>query len=111
MNFNATEQVQMRAADIKIQANVGTMSIHAAKELQTEAGVGWYAKAPLMWIENRANLNIKTNNANIFSTSEMNIRSNGKMNVQSTGEMHIKAEELFITGTADAKVLQALASL
>jgi muramidase (phage lysozyme) len=104
MNFNASEQVQMRAADVKIQANVGTMSIHAAKELQTEAGVGWYAKAPLMWVENSGNLNIKTNNANIFSTSEMNIRSNGKMNIHSTGEMHVKANELFMTGTADANL-------
>jgi muramidase (phage lysozyme) len=104
MNFNASEQVQMRAADVKIQANVGTMSIHAAKELQTEAGIGWYAKAPRMWIENSANLNIRSNNINVFGITDVNIRANSNMNIHAVGEMNIKAEDLFITGTADANL-------
>jgi muramidase (phage lysozyme) len=104
MNFNASEQVQMRAADVKIQANVGTMSIHAAKELQTEAGIGWYAKAPRMWIENSANLNIRSNNINMFGITDVNIRANSNMNIHAVGEMNIKAEDLFITGTADANL-------
>ena len=104
MNFNASEQVQMRAADVKIQANVGTLSIHAAKELQTEAGIGWYAKAPRMWIENSANLNIRSNNINIFGITDVNIRANSNMNIHAVGEMNIKAEDLFITGTADANL-------
>ena len=105
MNFNGGEQVQLRAADVKIQANVGTMSIHAAKELQTEAGIGWYAKAPFTWLEAESNLNIKTNNTNIFSTSEMNIRSNGNMNMQSNGDFNFKVENAFMesTGTFDIK--------
>ena len=104
MNFNASEQVQMRAADVKIQANVGTLSIHAAKELQTEAGIGWYAKAPRMWIENSANLNIRSNNINMFGITDVNIRANSNMNIHAVGEMNIKAEDLFITGTADANL-------
>lgn len=104
MNLNGGDQIQLRAGDVKIQANVGTMSIHAAKELQTEAGIGWYAKAPFTWLEASSNLNIKTNNTNIFSTSEMNLRSNGKMNIQATGEMHVKADELFMTGSSDANL-------
>jgi muramidase (phage lysozyme) len=104
MNFNASEQVQMRAADVKIQANVGTLSIHAAKELQTEAGIGWYAKAPRMWIENSANLNIRSNNINVFGITDVNIRANSNMNIHAVGEMNIKAEDLFITGTADANL-------
>ena len=104
MNFNASEQVQMRAADVKIQANVGTMSIHAAKELQTEAGIGWYAKAPRMWIENSANLNIRSNNVNMFGVTNVNIRANSDMNIHALGEMNIKADELFILGESDANL-------
>lgn len=104
MNFNASEQVQMRAADVKIQANVGTMSIHAAKELQTEAGIGWYAKAPRMWIENSANLNIRSNNVNMFGVTDVNIRANSNMNIHAVGEMNIKADELFILGASDANL-------
>lgn len=104
MNFNASEQVQMRAADVKIQANVGTMSIHAEKELQTEAGIGWYAKAPRMWIENSANLNIKSNNINMTSITEMNLRSNDTIHIQSTGRADILGEDVRITGTSDLSI-------
>lgn len=104
MNFNASEQIQMRAADVKIQANVGTMSIHAAKELQTEAGVSWFAKAPRMWIENSANLNIRSNNVNMFGVTDVNIRANSNMNIHALGEMNIKADELFILGESDANL-------
>lgn len=38
MNLNASDQIQARAADVKIEANVSTMCIKAKKELQVEAG-------------------------------------------------------------------------
>jgi hypothetical protein len=36
LNLNGSEQVQMRAADVNIQANVGTMAILAEKEIQMQ---------------------------------------------------------------------------
>jgi muramidase (phage lysozyme) len=111
MNLNASEQVQMRAADIKIQANVGTLSIHAAKELQTEAGIGWYGKAPRFWMESSANMNIRANNINLFGITDVNIRANSNMNIHAVGEMNIKAEDLFITGTSDANLSGATLQL
>jgi len=33
-NINASEQIQARAADVKVEANVGTLSLKAAKEIQ-----------------------------------------------------------------------------
>jgi hypothetical protein len=104
MNFNASEQVQMRAADVKIQANVGTLSIHAAKELQTEAGIGWYGKAPRFWMESSANMNIRANNINVFGITDVNIRANSDMNIHALGEMNIKADELYILGESDANL-------
>ena len=104
MNFNGGEQVQLRAADVKIQANVGTLSIHAAKELQTEAGIGWYGKAPFFWMESASNMNIRANNINMLGVSDVNIRANANMNIQAVGEMNVKADELFILGASDANL-------
>lgn len=36
LNLNGSEQVQMRAADVSIQANVGTMTVLAEKEIQMQ---------------------------------------------------------------------------
>ena len=67
-----------------MEANVGTMSIKAEKELQTEAGIGWYAKAPFVWAEATQNMNVKGNNMNLFATTEMNIKS-ADLNIIGTG--------------------------
>ena len=82
--LQAGNQVQIRGADVKMEANVGTMSIRAEKELQTEAGIGWYAKAPFIWSEATSNMNVKANNMNLFSTTEMNIKS-ADLNIIGTG--------------------------
>ena len=82
--MQAGNQVQIRGADVKMEANVGTMSIRAEKELQTEAGIGWYAKAPFIWSEATSNMNIKANNMNLFATTEMNIKS-ADLNIIGTG--------------------------
>ena len=82
--LQAGNQVQIRGADVKMEANVGTMSIKAEKELQTEAGIGWYAKAPFVWAEATQNMNVKGNNMNLFATTEMNIKS-ADLNIIGTG--------------------------
>lgn len=87
--MQAGNQVQIRGADVKMEANVGTMSIRAEKELQTEAGVGWYAKAPFVWAEATQNMNVKANNMNLFGTTEMNIKS-ADLNIIGTGTTDVR---------------------
>ena len=104
--MQAGNQVQIRGADVKMEANVGTMSIKAGKELQTEAGIGWYAKAPFIWSEATTNMNIKANNMNLFATTEMNIKS-ADLNIIGTGTADMRGgvltlgsdNELHIRGT------------
>jgi hypothetical protein len=76
-NYNASEQIQMRAGDIKVEANVGTLSIKAAKEMQTEAGIGMYRYAPFIWDQATSNMNVRANNLNMSSVTDLNIRANG----------------------------------
>jgi len=108
--MQAGNQVQIRGADVKMEANVGTMSIRAEKELQTEAGIGWYAKAPFIWSEATTNMNIKAKNMNLFATAEMNIKSadlniigtgttdmrGGVLTLGSDGNLHVRGTTVYI---------------
>jgi hypothetical protein len=108
--MQAGNQVQIRGADVKMEANVGTMSIRAEKELQTEAGVGWYAKAPFVWAEATQNMNVKANNMNLFAETAMNIKSadlgiigtdttdirGGVLTLGSDGLLHVRGTTVYV---------------
>ena len=129
-NVIAGDQVQIRGADIKFDANVGTFSYYAEKEIQFQSGIGLYLKAPLMWIEGNSvnfksndfmnlttvnQLNVRSNDrVNIHSKGDMNMFSEALFNIETTDEMHILADKLYATGTNDgnlsAKVLKVSAT-
>ena len=108
--IQAGNQVQIRGADVKMEANIGTMSIRAEKELQTEAGVGWYAKAPFVWAEATQNMNVKANNMNLFAKTAMNIKSadlgiigtdttdirGGVLTLGSDGLLHVRGTTVYV---------------
>ena len=119
-NIIASEQVQIRGADIKFDANVGTFSYYAEKEIQFQSGIGLYLKAPLMWIEGNS-VNFKSNDfMNLTTVNQLNVRSNDRVNIHSKGdmnmfsealfniettkEMHILADKLYATGTNDGNL-------
>ena len=87
MTMQGSEQMQLRAGDLKMEANVGTMVIRAAKEAQILSGQGAFIKTPKLWAE-VTDAHIKTEN----------------LNMESTGAMNILGEELYITGTSDANL-------
>ena len=88
LTFNATEQVQLRAADLKLEANVGTMAIKAAKEMQIQSGVGLNLKSKLMWQQATDTLNIKGDNTFIEGTTQLHQKS-GKLYVDSDGLINV----------------------
>ena len=73
--INAGEQVQVRGADVKVEANVGTMSIKAGKELQVESGIGTYLKSQKVWIQATDTLNIKGLSTLVTGDEELDIKS------------------------------------
>lgn len=89
-NYNVSEQIQMRAGDIRMEANAGTLSIRAEKEMQIEAGIGMYRKAPFMWDQATSNMNIKANNLNMTAITDMNIKANqGNLNIFGEADVSI----------------------
>jgi hypothetical protein len=80
--LNVSDQIQARAADVKIEADTGTLSIYAEKEMQIEAGIGMYRKAPFLWDQATSNMNIRANNLNMSADTDLNIRANdGNLNL------------------------------
>jgi hypothetical protein len=83
--INGSEQVQIRAADIRIEANVGTMSVSAAKELNISSG-GFEGIVPKYGA-----ISIKSEKIMVDATDKLHLRGNTQVNIQSVAEMNLSA--------------------
>lgn len=90
--INASEEVQVRGADVAIDANVGTLSIFAGRELQTQAGTIWVAMAPKMHVQSTEVLNIKSINTFFTTEEETHIKTGTGMFLQVGEKINLKAE-------------------
>ena len=89
-------QLQFRAADIKTEANVGTFSIKAAKEMQIDAGQGVYFKSNKIWMEASDTFNVKGNEMFINGTSDFNIKGDAVLVLGSDGLVHVRGTTVHI---------------
>ena len=78
--LQASEQIQIRGADVKMQANVGTMAINAGKELQFSTKAGNYGA-----------ISIKSEKIMVDATDKLHLRGNTQVNIQSIAEMNMSA--------------------
>ena len=104
-------QAQMRAADLKLEANVGTMSIKAGKEMQVSSGEGLYVKSDKVWLEALSTLNILGDQTFLKGTSEIdifgadiaikgteafNIKGDAELILGSDGNVHVRGQTVYI---------------
>ena len=99
--INAGEQVQIRGADVRMQANVGTLSIKAGKELQLDAGIGTYMKSKRLWVQSTDRMDIKA--LNMFTTveEELNIFA---PTTKIFAETQMDLKSAVLNATADGKL-------
>lgn len=83
--INGGEQVQIRAADVKVHANVGTMSIKAGKELNISAG-GLTGFPPKYGA-----ISLKAEKIMVDATDKLHLRGNTQVNIQAIAEMNISS--------------------
>ena len=105
--INAAEQVQVRGADVKVEANVGTMSIKAGKELNISAG-GLVGVPPKYGA-----ISIKAEKVMVDATDKLHLRGNTQVNIQSIAEMNISAvaiNQLAATWSAHASTATLISS-
>lgn len=78
----ASEQFQARGADLKLEANVGTMAVKAGKELQIQAG---NFGAPY------GAISVKAEKILVDATDKLHLRGNTQVNIQAIGELNASA--------------------
>lgn len=66
-------QAQIRAADVKIEANVSSLIFKAGKEVQFEAGQGIYVKSDKVYIQAMEELHLKADLTYLEGTSKLEI--------------------------------------
>ena len=106
-------QLQFRAADIKTEANVGTFSIKAAKEMQVDSGQGTYFKSGKLWMEATDTFNIKSAEMFINGTDKFDIKGDTTLVLGSDGELSVKGTTVHIddnVNMANGDALEASAA-
>jgi len=80
--LNGSENMQLRAGDVKVEANAGTLSLKANKEMQLSSGnLGFPYGA----------ISIKSEKILVDATDKLHMRGNTQVNVQSIAEMNLSA--------------------
>lgn len=106
--INASEQVQIRGADVKIDANVGTLSIKSAKETNISTGLTGGGLPPKYGA-----LSIKAEKIQVDATDKLHLRGNTQVNIQAIAEMNLSAlmiNQLSTTYTARAAASTLISS-
>ena len=107
----AGEQAQIRAADVKLEANVSSLIMKAGKEIQFQSGQGTYIKSDKIYMEALSELHLKsdltfmeaTSELDIFSeaaringTASLNIKGDGVLSMGSDGLVHVSGTTVHI---------------
>jgi len=101
----AGEQVAIRGADVRVNANAGTLSINANKELQLSGGdltSGQYGA-----------ISVKAEKILVDATDKLGLRGNTQVNIQALAELNMSAsviQQLAATWSAQSTLKATLSS-
>ena len=84
MNLNASEEVQMRAAKLRLEANVEGINIKAGKDIKIQSGENTHIKSKAMFIDSELSAYIK---------------SGADIRIEATGKISEKSETMYLTAT------------
>ena len=115
LNLNASDEVQLRAAKIRIESNVENVNIKAAKVVGLQAGKTFEIKAAedihiqsdksihkkagvSIFSESANATNIKSENLFLESTASTNMKSGSNIYISGDGIAHLKGSETRVSG-------------
>jgi GH24 family phage-related lysozyme (muramidase) len=84
MNLNASEEVQMRAAKLRFEANVEGINIKAGRDIKIQSGENTHIKSKAMFIDSELSAYIK---------------SGADIRIEATGKISEKSETMYLTAT------------
>ena len=98
LNLNASEEIQARAAKVRIEANVEGINLKSGKNINIESGKSLHMKAGVAIFQEATNaLNVKAENAYIQTSSSFNVKSD-TMFLEAAGAGDFKANHAKIGG-------------
>ena len=104
LNLNASEEIQARAAKIRLESNVEDINLKAAKSVNIQSGRSINIKSGLnINQEALVNMNIRGLNLYIQSIGATHLRSTQTF-LNSVGNINIKGANLFAEGTATTHI-------
>lgn len=99
LNFNASEEIQARGAQLRFESNVGGINMKAAKGMFSETGESMHFKSGIAIFQETTNsFNVKAGD-NIFmqSDGDFNAKSQNIM-MESASDVNIKSDHVKIGG-------------
>jgi len=92
MNFNGSEEVQIRAAKLRFQSNVENINFKSSKNIRIESDESIHIKSNQnMFTEVFDTYHIKSDNVRIGSDTRADISSQGTLFIESDAAMNIKS--------------------
>jgi hypothetical protein len=113
LNLNGSDEVQLRAAKVRIQSNVESVNIRAAKNIRMQSGDFIDVKSGAtinLEGEDAINLNAASGNINIQSGADVNIKSEG-MYLTASGDLDIRGDHVKAGSGAQVSINAALVAI
>lgn len=96
-NINASELCNIRGADVRVNANVGTLSLKAKKEMAIQAGGKW--PGPILsevpGAEPYGTISIKAEKILTDAVDKLHMRGNTQVNIQAIQEMNLSSINMY----------------
>jgi hypothetical protein len=92
-NFNASEEIQMRAARLGFEANVENINFNAAKQIKGTSVEQIHFKTKNMFAETSEGMNFKTGTQIFIGAGEsINVKTGEELKIMATGKVSLNTE-------------------
>jgi hypothetical protein len=112
MNLNASDEIQARAAKLRIEANLSGIDIKSAKQINVESMESTHLKSNIsVFVSSKEDINLKSEkNINVESSDITNIKSKN-INIQASENTNMKGETLKIGGGSKISLNASLVAI
>lgn len=110
-NINASDEIQMRAAKLRIESNIENLNIKTGKSIFFETNESLHLKAATgIYIQSDSDLHLKSENSYFNSSSDLNITSN-LFNMEASSRGNIKASDIRIGGGSKVSLKSSVVAI
>jgi len=107
LNLNGSEEIQARAAKVRIEANVEGINLKAGKNISMQSGEAFNIKSGIgINQEAVGDINIKGENLYVQGTGDTHIKSE-QVFLDAAGDFNVKGADLFIEGAGNTNIKSA----